>query len=120
MILFTMVNFGCSYNRIGKSIDMQRDRVRELTDQMRSTLLNVNRDFYADCLSKGVSVPLLKMDEAGYYTISYHCAGTASASVQQNKLRKKYPELDTKVVAVVDMDWKAEIRAKRKEENTDD
>lgn len=95
---------------------MARDRAKELTHQMQSTLLNLKRDFHAECLSKGVHVPELVTDDEGYAAISYHCAGVASARVQQNKLRRKYTDLDTKVVAVVDKQWTAEIRAKRKEE----
>jgi hypothetical protein len=97
-----------------------RDRAREVADQAASTLLNVQRDYHCKVISKGIEPPDVPKDEGGYYTVSFHMAGTRSAWVMQAKLRKRYPELDTKVVAVVDKDWKAEVRVKMKAGDTED
>lgn len=94
---------------------MARDKVVEAHNMAQSMVLNQNRDFHCDCISNGVHVPGLPKDADGFYPVSFHMSGMDSAWVSQNRLRKKFPELDTKVVAVVDKPWKAEIRAKRKQ-----
>lgn len=93
---------------------MSRNRAREVADTAASTLKNVKRDFNCQAISKGLTPPDAPKDEGGYFTVSYHWAGLRSAWVMQSKLRKKYTDLDTVVVAVVDKDWKAEVRVKRK------
>ena len=94
---------------------MARDRAREVADQAASTLMNVRRDFYCQVIAKGVEPPDVPRDAEGFYTVSYHMAGTKSAWVMQARLRKMYGELDTKVEKVLDKDWKAEVRVKRKQ-----
>jgi hypothetical protein len=98
--------------------NMPRDRAKEVSNQAASTMLNINRQFYCDCISKGVAVPGVPVDEQGYLTISYHMAGTRPAWVMQARLRKRYPMLDTKVVNVTDLPVKhnAEVRVKLREE----
>ena len=94
---------------------MARDRATEAHNMAQSMVLNQNRAFHCDCISHGVEVPGLTPDDDGFYPVSYHMAGKRSAWVLQNKLRRKFPLLDTKVVPVVDKPWTAEIRVKRKE-----
>ena len=93
---------------------MNRDRHSEVANQAASTLLNINRDYYCSVISSGISPPDIPKDKEGYFTVSYHFAGVDSAYVTQNRLRKKYPNLDTKVVNVHDLPvkWKAEVRVK--------
>lgn len=84
--------------------------------QAKSILLNLNQDFHLDCLSKGVNVPGLQRDTEGYYRVGYYVAGVRSGWVQQAKMRRDWPMLETKVVNVADKpcEWNAEIWAKRK------
>lgn len=94
---------------------MPRDRAKEVTSQGTSMLLNTNRDKYCEIIAKGVAdFPGIPKDEDDYYTVSYHVAGKRPAWVMQSRLRKKYPQLDTKVVSVVDKTWTAEVRVKLK------
>ncbi len=78
-------------------------------------LLNLHRRFHLDCVSRGIEVPGLQQDDKGFLRVSYHVAGTGSAWVQQAKLRKEFPNLETKVVdttKVPGCEWKAEIWVK--------
>lgn len=99
---------------------MARDRVKEVHDQAASTLLNIRRDFNCEAISKGLVPPDVPKDAEGYLTVSFHMAGMRSAWVMQSRLRKRYPELDTRVVAVVDKNWQAEVRVKKREAETDE
>lgn len=89
---------------------------KETENKAQSMLLNTRRAFHLECITKGVPIPDLTPDDEGYVSVSFHHAGMRSAWVQQAKLRAKYPDVDTKVVNMVDMPcaWSAEIRAKRK------
>ncbi len=84
----------------------------------RSMLLNLQRRFHLDCVSKAIEVPGLQQDDAGYFRVSYHVAGTGSAWVQQANIRREYPMLKTKVVSTVSQpcDWNAEIWVKLRTE----
>ncbi len=101
---------------------MSRDRAKEIADQAASTLMNIKRDFNCQVIAAGIEPQDITKDDEGFYTVSYHMAGKRSAWVMQARLRKKYPELDTKVVNVVDMpcDWQAEVRVKLKEAGDED
>lgn len=85
--------------------------------QARSTLLNLDRKFHLDCVANGINIPGLMQDPQGWYRVSYHMAGTGSAWVQQAKIRKLYPNLDTRVSNVRNLpcDWNAELWVKLKE-----
>ncbi len=91
-------------------------------DQAGSTLLNLDRKFHLDCISRGIKVPNVQTDEQGWSRVSYHMAGPDSAWVQQNKIRKDWPDLETQVRDVREQpcDWKAEIWVRLKEETQDD
>lgn len=93
------------------------DKVR--SDQAKSLLSNVSRRFHLECISKGVVVPGLEANERGFYRVSYHHAGVASAWVQQTKIRATWPNLKTHVVDVSQQpcEWNAEIWVKRKDAN---
>lgn len=85
--------------------------------QARSTLLNLNRKFHLDCVSRGIEIPGVMRDEKGWHRVSFHVAGCRSAWVQQAKIRALYPTLDTKVMDVKDKpcEWNAELWVKLKE-----
>lgn len=85
--------------------------------QVRSLLLNLDQDFHMSCLTKGVIVPDLQVDTEGFTRVGYYVAGVSSAWVQQSKIRRKWPQFDTKVVNVADKpcDWSAELWVKLKE-----
>lgn len=93
-----------------------RDRAKEAANQAASTVLNINRDFNCKAISKGLEPPGVPRYEGGWYAVSFHIAGMRSAWVKQARLRKAYPDLDTKVVRVLDHEWTAEIRVRRKTE----
>ncbi len=81
---------------------------------------NANRKHHLDCLASGIVPPELASTETGdgFYIVSRHAAGTRAAYVVQAKIRKQYPTLVTKVINQVDnndVEWDAEIRAKRKD-----
>lgn len=63
----------------------------------RSCLLNAERERHCAVISAGID-PGIAADKEGWYLVSYHLAGKPSAYVQQAKLRKRWPKLDTWVV----------------------
>lgn len=85
--------------------------------QARSTLLNLDRKFHLDCVSRGIEIPGAMRDDKGWVRVSYHVAGTGSAWVQQAKIRKLYPMLETKVKDTKSQpcDWNAELWVKLRE-----
>lgn len=89
---------------------------RHAEAQARSILLNLNQEFHLRCLDTGIEVPGLAVDSDGFYRIGYYVAGMQSAWVQQSKMRKAWPNLETKVVNVRDQpcEWVGEIWAKKK------
>lgn len=89
----------------------------EVEAQANSVLLNLDQGFHLRCLSMGVAVPGLQVDAEGYTRVGYYVAGMRSAWVQQAKMRRAWPQLETKVVNVADQpcEWSAEIWAKRKD-----
>lgn len=91
--------------------------MNEVERRARSLILNKDRAWYLSCIAKGLKVPGLK-DVGGWLRVSFHVSGMNAAWVQQNKIRKMYPQLTTKVVNVSDKpcDWAAEIWVKLKEE----
>lgn len=99
---------------------MSTRKVRQA--QAGSTLLNLDRKFHLDCITKGVKVPGVQTDEQGWSRVSYHMAGMRSAWVQQNRIRRGWPTLETECRNVADQpcDWNAEIWVRLKKETQDD
>lgn len=89
----------------------ERNREREIQNYMVSALMNVNRDHVCALVSEGLDPPTVNPDVEGWYAASWHKAGKESAWVQQAKLRKRWPKLDTKVVT---SDGMGVIKIKRK------
>lgn len=83
---------------------------RALRAYMQSALRNTNREMQCTLIQGGFPLELAP-DTEGWYTVSFHVAGSRSALVQQSKLRKRYTGLETKVCK---QDDEAVIKVKRR------
>lgn len=75
----------------------------------KSLLWNVHTKHWAECVSKGVVVSHQTIVSDGWARIGRYAAGKQSAWVQGTKIKRKFPNLETKVIGTEDNEWKAEL-----------
>lgn len=84
----------------------------------KSLLWNVNTLHHAECVSKGIKIDHQTIvTKDGWARIGRYAGSRQSAWSQQTKMRRRFPNLETKVESPPGNEWKAEIWVKRKEEN---
>lgn len=75
----------------------------------KSVAWNVDTPRLIECVSKGIDVGSWCSVRDGWALVSRHAAGKESAWVRANKMRRQWPNLETKVVGTEGKEWKAEI-----------
>ncbi len=80
-----------------------------LNHYVKSVIWNVDTAHLAECVAKGVDISDKTLTHEGWHRIGRYSAGKQSAYVQANKLRHKWPNLETKVVGVEGQEWAAEV-----------